>query len=218
MQCLPSISSACTTSLVAHEHDGVVLLGRAKGGASQQMSSHSLMTTLLSYMPAGKALLFVAWTATTATWNGRPELTALTTHMPCSQPPAVTTSCSAPLGHSSLPDDSVRHPAAARVPAGVLGKGSHSAVPQNCTPSLNTTALPFVRMQLVAWYIFSRRIARNVRYGPGPRQHLDLYWPPGASRKVASSDSAKTPVVIYITGVRGKVFDASQRTKGQVKG
>ena len=58
-----------------------------------------------------------------------------------------------------------------------------------------------VHAQLVAWYIFSRRIARNMRYGPGPRQHLDLYWPPGASRKVASIESAKIPVVIYITGI-----------------
>lgn len=58
-----------------------------------------------------------------------------------------------------------------------------------------------VRAQLVAWYIFSRRIARNVRYGTGPRQHLDLYWPPGASRKVASAESTKMPVVIYITGM-----------------
>ncbi|GLI62543.1 hypothetical protein VaNZ11_005207 [Volvox africanus] len=49
-------------------------------------------------------------------------------------------------------------------------------------------------LQMVVFYVFSKRVRRSVVYGHKPRQRLDLYFPPQNGRHVAY------PVVIYVTG------------------
>lgn len=50
---------------------------------------------------------------------------------------------------------------------------------------------------MVAWYYFSSRIIRSIRYGKESRQVLDLYVPPG---HWARRSEGLRPVVIYVTG------------------
>jgi acetyl esterase/lipase len=49
---------------------------------------------------------------------------------------------------------------------------------------------------MLAYYLFSPRVTRDVPYGRKPRQLLDLYVPPSAG------PDAPAPVVVFVTGAR----------------
>lgn len=48
---------------------------------------------------------------------------------------------------------------------------------------------------MVLWYIFSPRVVKNICYGSGPRQQLDLYMP-----VEPNADGSTHAVVIFLTG------------------
>ena len=90
-----------------------------------------------------------------------------------------------PAKHSKAPNISLRR--LHRLPAPTL------------SPDLNIplSSAPSATPQMVIWYIMSPRVIKNVAYGPGPRQQLDLYIP-----EARNADGSQHAVVIFITGAR----------------
>jgi hypothetical protein len=53
---------------------------------------------------------------------------------------------------------------------------------------------------VAAFYLLSPRVVRGVRYGPAPRNYLDLYLPRAHLHTVDAA--ALRPVIVYVTGER----------------
>lgn len=54
-------------------------------------------------------------------------------------------------------------------------------------------------LQVIFSYLTSTDILRNVRYGPNPRNNLDIYLPAGYDAKKKKS-TTKRPVVVFVSG------------------